>query len=312
LHVPLKLAAGSAAAALVASLLIAAPAAAAPPPAYTCTGTLASTGVILAGTYASLAMPAGSACEIDGPGSVTVKSPVSLGSGAALFVNGGALQVRGGMTVGSNALFAADVFGHSENAPVEIDGPVTVLSAGAFGLGQETPYGPPFATIRGSVSGLDAAAVIIQNVRITGSVTISGGGADNAVIVALLGPGNSYNDFEDDQIKGSLSETGYGGVWAGVIRSQIGGSFTFAGNVEANPVDEYDIGSDLIFGSAYCADNNPVPNTGVSSGAPSMVVGPTSGNQAATCTGVPQLPGAGTGPTPAVQHSWGRAHLPHL
>ncbi len=309
MHVPLKFAAGSAAAAIVASLFIAAPAAAAPPPAYTCTGTLASTGVILAGTYASLTMPTGSACEIDGPGTVTVRSAVYLGADAAIAVYGGALEVRGGMTVGPGAFFGADIFGPTENAPVEIDGPVTVLSAGAFLLGEEIPYGPPFATIRGSVSGIDAAAVIIQNVRITGSVSISGGGADNPVILLIAGPGNSYNDFEDDQIKGSLSETGYGGVWAGVIRSQIGGSFTFAGNVEAVPVDEYDIGSDLIFGSAYCADNNPVPNIGVSSGAPSIVTGPTTGSQAATCTGVL---GGGTGPTPAVQHSWGRAHLPHI
>jgi hypothetical protein len=308
MRVPLRFAAASASAAMVMSLLIAAPTAAAPPPGFTCTGTLASTGVIPAGTYASLTMPPGSACEIDGPGPVTVRSPVSLGSGAALFVNGGSLTVRGGMTVGPDALFAADVFGPSENVPVEIDGPVTVGSNGAFGLGQETPYGPLFATIRGSVTGIDAAAVIIQNVRITGSVTILGGGGDNPVIVALLGPGNSYNDFEDDQIGGPLSETGYGGVWAGVIRSQIGSSFTFADNVEAAPVNEYDIGSDIIFGPAYCADNNPVPNSGVSSGAPSIVYGPTSGNQASTCTGVP---GGGTGPTPAVQHSLGRAHLPH-
>jgi hypothetical protein len=309
MRVPLGFAAASASAAMVMSLLVAAPTAAAPPPAYTCTGTLASTGVIPAGTYASLTMPPGSACEIDGPGTVTVRSAVNLGADAAIAVYGGALEVRGGMTIGPGAFFGADIFGPTENVPVEIDGPVTVLSAGAFLLGEETPFGPPFATIRGSVSGIDAAAVIIQNVRITGSVSISGGGADNPVILATAGPGNSYNDIEDDQIKGSLSETGYGGVWAGVIRSQIGGSFTFASNTEA-VTDQYDIGSDLIFGSAYCADNNPAPNTGLGSvGAPSLVSGPTSGNQAATCTGVPS---GITGPTPNVQHSWGRAHLPHF
>jgi hypothetical protein len=292
MRVPVKFAATSVAAAVALSLFMAAPTAAAPPPGYTCTNTLASPGAIPAGTYAHLTMPSGSACEIDGPGSVTVLRPVSLGSGSALVVNGGSLTVRGGMTVGRKAAFGADFA--AETAPVEIDGPVTVFSGGAFFLGTEVPYGPVFAKIGGPVFGFDASAVVVQNVRIGGPVTVLGGGGDNAIVDALGGPGSNYTDFEDDQIHGSLTEIGYGGIWAGVIRSKIWGSFTFAHNVEA-VTDEYDIGSDVIFGSAYCDDNNPAPNLGVSSGAPSIVHGRTRGDQASTCTGVP---GGGTGPTP--------------
>lgn len=298
MHVPIKL--GGTSVAVVLSLLVAAPVAAAPPSTFTCTGTLSLVpgpptigGAIPPGTYSHLVMPAGSACEVDGPGAVTVRDSVTLGDGAALAVTGGSLIVRGGIRVGHNALFAADIFGPSENAPVLIDGSVHVGRQGAFMLGQETPYGPVFATIDGQVTGENAAAVIIQNVRINGDVRIRGGGADNPVIVAFSGPGNSYNDFEDDQIHGSISQTGYQGVWTGIIRSKIWGSLTFARNVEA-VTDQYDIGSNHIFGSAFCADNNPAPNTGAGSvGAPSIVLGRTRGDQASTCTGVP---GGVTGP----------------
>ena len=72
----------------------------------------------------------------------------------------------------------------------------------------------------------------------------------------------------------------------------MSGSLTFAFNSETT-IDEYDIGSDIIAGSAYCSGNNPAPNMGPSSGAPSIVDGVTFGDQAATCTGIPT---GGSGP----------------
>jgi len=77
-----------------------------------------------------------------------------------------------------------------------------------------------------------------------------------------------------------------------VIRTIMSGDLIFAHNSETT-VDEYDIGSDIISGSAYCDGNNPAPNMGSSAGAPSIVNGATFGDQAATCTGVP---GGFTGP----------------
>ncbi len=265
------------------------------PPTYTCTGTLSAPGSVPAGTYQSLIMPAGSICEIPTPGPVTVLSRVVLqkGSGLATGVQdaGSPLKIVGGLRLETDAAFVAGLA--KEVSAVNILGRVMVGAGALFYLGTEKPYKPPFASIQGPVIAQDASAVVIQNTTIGGPVSVSGGGAVNAIIEALSGdaPDTNYTDFEDDQIKGGITEVGYGGVWGGVIRT-IMGSLTFAYNSQKT-IDEYDIGSDIINGSAYCEGNNPAPNMGSSSGSPSIVHGSTFGDQAATCTGVPT---GGTGP----------------
>jgi hypothetical protein len=176
----------------------------------------------------------------------------------------------------------------NEKHPINIVGQVTVMSGALFYLGTEKPGKPPFASIEGSVVAQDPSAVVIQNTTIGGPVSVLGGGAVNAVVETLShdAPETNYTDFEDDVINGGITEVGYGGVWAGVIRSIMSGSLTFAFNSETT-IDEYDIGSDIISGSAYCTGNNPAPNMGPSSGSPSIVDGNTFGDQAATCTGTP-------------------------
>jgi hypothetical protein len=267
-----------------------------PPPTYTCSGTLTGPGTIPSGTYSGLVMPTGSLCEIAGPGAVSVLSPVTLTKASGLVVAGGGLTVQGSLTVGPKSAFAADL--RAENAPVNIIGSVTVRDDGAFYLGTEVPGGPVFASIEGSVTGNSPSAVVIQNTRIFSWASVSGGGHENSIVGALSHhPGGAnYTDFEDDRIGGPVTEVGYGGIWGGVIRSVIHGNLAFAYNSEVR-TDEYDIGSDVIFGSAYCAGNNPPPNMGHSSGSPSIVHGQTFGDQASTCTGVP---GGGTGPPPSV------------
>jgi hypothetical protein len=268
----------------------------APPPVYTCTGTLSAPGSLPAGTYQSLIMPAGSICEIPTPGPVTVLSPVVLHKGSGLVTGvadgGSPLKIVGGLLLKPDAAFVAGL--KNESSAVNILGRVTVESGALFYLGTERPYKAPFASIRGQVNAQDPSAVVIQNTTIGGAVSVSGGGAVNAIVEALShnAPQTNYTDFEDDQIKGSVSEVGYGGVWGGVIRTIMGGSLVFAYNSETT-IDEYDIGSDIIKGSAYCEGNDPAPNMGSSSGSPSIVHGPTFGSQAATCTGVPT---GGTGP----------------
>jgi hypothetical protein len=273
-------------------------AAAAPsaPPTFTCSGTLAAPAMVPSGTYKSLVMPAGSICEIPGPKPVTVLSGVTLQKGSGLATGGGSpgadLKIVGGLTLRPDALFVAAL--KVEKHPVNILGSVKVMSGALFYLGNERPGKPPFASIQGSVVAEDPSAVVIQNTTIGGPVLVAGGGAVNAIFEALShnAPETNYTDFEDDQINGGITEVDYGGVWGGVIRSILKGPLTFANNSEAT-VDEYDIGSDIISGSAYCDGNNPAPNMGSSSGSPSIVRGRTSGDQAATCTGIP---GGGTGP----------------
>jgi hypothetical protein len=226
-----------------------------------------------------------------------VLSSVSLGRSSAL-VTGIAkglsadIKIVGRLTLGPDSAFAAAQ--KNEKNPVNILGRVTVKTGAAFYLGDETPGAPPFASIEGPVNAQDPSAVVIQNTIISGNASVSGGGAENKIVEAFThnAPENNYTDFEDDQIKGGVTEVGYGGVWAGVIRTITKGNLVFAFNHETK-IDEYDIGSNIIRGSAYCDGNDPAPNMGESPGAPSIVHGPTFGNQAKTCTGVP---GGGTGP----------------
>jgi hypothetical protein len=267
-----------------------------PPTPFTCSGTLLAPEVVPSATYTSLTMPAGSICEMPGPKPVTVLSGITLGNGSGLVTgvtaNASTLKIVGDLTLQPDSLFVADI--KNERHAVNILGQVTVGSGALFYLGTERPGKPPFASIQGSVTAQDPSAVVIQNTTIGGPVSVLGGGATNAIVEALShnAPQTNYTDFEDDQINGGITEIDYGGVWAGVIRSILSGSLAFAHNNEAT-VDEYDIGSDIISGSAYCSGNNPAPNMGQSSGAPSIVDGATFGDQAATCTGVP---GGFTGP----------------
>lgn len=273
----------------------------APPPTFTCKGTAASPGNVPAGTYSGLVMPAGSVCRIAGPGKVNDQSPLSLSTGSGLEVTGGGLTVQGPITVGRGAVFAAD-FMNTEDAPVTVIGGVTVQRTGVLYLGTEIPHGPIFATIQGRVQGQQPSALVIQNTYIAGSASVYGGGEVNALLETLThnAPDTNYIDFEDDQVKGDVSDVGYGGVWGGVLRTTMRGNFAFAFNREKT-VDEYDIGSDVINGSAYCQGNNPPPNMGHSAGSPSIVHGATFGPQAKTCTGIS---GGTSGPpgAPPVPH----------
>jgi len=258
------------------------------PSGFTCSGTLAAPKVIPPGVYGSVSMPSGSLCAVNG--SVTILAPLKLSSGAGLGVFlGGSLTIQGPLTVGPGAAFGN--LGNS--APINVNGPVKVDSNGAFIVGVESPYAPIVSAIRGPVTAQDASTVQIHNTQIGGPVKIDGGGGDNAIIDRFFGPGSNFNDLEDNQILGPVSETGYDGIWAGIIRDKIYGPLTFSDNAEpplppgSEFVNEYDIGSNLIFGPATCDDNNPAPNMGPSSGSPSIVHGPVRGDQAATCTGTP-------------------------
>jgi hypothetical protein len=270
---------------------------ASPAPSFTCKGSLASPGTVPSGTYSSLVMPRGSICLIPGPAPVTVLSAVTLqrGSGLATGIAKGLsadVKIVGSLTLAPDAAFVAAL--NNENNPVNILGRVTVKSGALFYLGTEVPHAPPFASIQGAVVAQDPSAVVIQNATIGGPVSVTGGGAVNKIVEALShgAPLTNYTDFEDDQIRGGITEVGYGGVFGGVIRTIMKGSLVFAFNRQVK-IDEYDIGSNIISGSAYCQGNRPAPNKGHSPGAPSIVHGRTFGNQAKTCTGVP---GGGTGP----------------
>lgn len=252
------------------------PAVAAGPSGFTCAGSLASPGFIAAGTYSSLVMPAGTVCGV--VGAVVVTHPIAIQDGAGLAVLAGSLTVQGPVAVATQGVLAS----FDNSTPVHISGPVSVGLNGAFMVGTETPFGPRVNSIGGPVTGTGESTVQIHNATIGGPVRLAGGGGDNLIVDAFGGFG-AFNDLEDNAISGPVSITGYRGIWTGVIRDVIHGPFTFSNNVQAVP-DEWDIGTDTIYGPATCNDNFPVPNTGASAGGPSVVFGPIRGDQASTCT----------------------------
>jgi hypothetical protein len=265
---------------------------AAPPTVFTCSGTATSPGVVPAGSYLALRFPPSTFCQINGPDEVSVHSPLQLGPDAGLALFGGSLSVSGSLTLAHDAAFAA----FTNSTPVDIQGPVTVLKNAFFLLGTETPGGPIFARIHGPVTGLGESSVQVHNTRVSGPVTLLEGGGVNAhAQMSSGGFPTNFNDLEDNQIHGPVTMSGYHGVWGGIIRNVIRGPMIFTHNKQA-VIDEWDIGSNLINGFALCSDNVPPPNMGQSRGAPSIVRGPTLGDQAATCTGVPD---GITGPPPA-------------
>jgi hypothetical protein len=193
-------------------------------------------------------MPAGSLCEV--VGDVTVNRPVSIGTGAGLAVVAGSLTIRGPVSISAQGVLAS----FDNSTPVHIGGPVWVGQDAAFIVGTETPRGPRVNSISGPVTGNGESTVQIHNAVVSGPVRLTGGGGQNAIVDAMSGgfPGN-FSDLEDNDIRGPVSVTGHHGVWSGVIRDIIRGPFTFSNNVESPP-DEYDLGSNTIYGPPTCND----------------------------------------------------------
>ena len=259
------------------------PAAASLPSSITCTGS--PYGVIPAGTYTSLNMPPGAFCLTEG--AVVITHGVTLGTGSGLAADTGSLTIQGSLTVGADAAFSD--FNPAAPASITVLGPVTVQTNGWFGTS-----GP---TIAGSVRATNASALQIFDTKIWGPVTINGGGGDNPVLDAIdqcystastpcAGPPYTYNQnfLVSDQIFGWVSVTNYDGWWTGIFANTMGPLVFSDNNTPAGTA----IGFNTIYGLAACSSNLPgAPNTGSDVSGPSVVHGPTLGNQRATCTGVP-------------------------
>lgn len=162
-------------------------------------------------------MRAGTACGV--AAAVTVLSPVTIGNGGVLAVLGGSLTVEGGVTVGSGAAFGD----FNSAALITISDPLSIGDNAAVDIGLEQPGQPIISNVFGPVTAVNPSAVQIHNTLIAGPVSLTGGGAENPLLVAQLGHGFNFNDLEDNQILGPVSETGYAGIWSGIIRNSIFG-----------------------------------------------------------------------------------------
>jgi hypothetical protein len=244
-------------------------------PAYNCTG-----GNIPPGTYESVTI---SGVCFTPLGNVKVEKNLTVKPGALLDngtpgdpagspVVAANLSVGGNITVGRGAVL---ILGCSPNS--------------ACGGGQSTPPGISSATIGGSVTAVNALAVIIHSSAIGGNFTEIGGGGGTMGGVATgacfgatppapwsedMGSavaGNPvYSDVEDVSIGGNYTMVGVSSCWLGSLRNQIGGDATFIGNQMGDP-DAMEIGNNLIGEDLTCFKNAPAPQFG--DGASSDLVG---------------------------------------
>jgi len=114
--------------------------------------------------------------------------------------------------------------------------------------------------------------LLIVHSTIFGSVSSIGGSAGVNCDPDPRAGGPDYSTFEDNQIMGSATVSGYTGCWFGFIRNFVGGSVTLTDNTLADP-DAMEVVTNTILGNLACDGNSPAPQIGDSGGEPNNVRG---------------------------------------
>jgi hypothetical protein len=226
------------------------------PATYTCRG-----GVIAPGTY----------------GSVTVAG--------TCYVPSGAVTIHGNLTLAPGSLLdavspASGGPGSSLPGDVYVSGNVTVGQGAALGLG----CGPSICedstndSVGGSLTAVNALAVIVHGVTIGGNATVTGGGGgvtcDSPPLFDTdpnLAGSPAYGDFENNTIRGNLSVLDLQSCWLGALRNQVGGNANFSNNTLADP-DADELLNNDVTQNLVCLNDSPAVQFG-DSGAPPNVVG---------------------------------------
>jgi hypothetical protein len=200
---------------------------------FTCTG-----GTIPAGTYRDLTIAG--FCSLDG-GNVTVKQNLVLRSGAGLngLFAGSSLTVSHNVIVGSHAIL---FLGCDPNELACLNDSTATLSD----------------TITGSLTSWGAAAVVVHDSTIGGSVAVNGGGAGFSCAPLFPNGPPDFTTFSHDTIGGNVTVKHLRTCWDGINHNVVNGSLVWNDNQgspltgDANLVDDNSIGVDL-----NCFSNNP-------------------------------------------------------
>lgn len=219
----------------------------------------------------------------------------------------GTVVVGGGLWIAPGALLDAVTPGDPASAPILpgnliVWGDVTVgkgavLAAGCSPLGGCT--GVARDHIYGSIRAWGAEAVLLQEVAVSGSVSIigGGGGAEGgagsggcfAPSYAIPAPWSEdaslsnpttgspqYTDLEDSTIGGSLTIVGMQTCYLASFRDLVFGSVHYSGNTTSDP-DGNEFASNHVWGNLSCHANAPAIHYGDSAGVPDVVQGWASG-----------------------------------
>lgn len=153
-------------------------------------------------------------------------------------------------------------------------GNVLVGERGVLGLGCSPAADCSFTThdrIYKSLIATNAASVIVHSATI-GNVSVQGGEGLPGCELNPMIQSPDYLTFEDTNISGNASITGYASCWLGFIRNSVGGSVSLTGNTLDDP-DAMEVVSNFIVGNLACFGNVPAPQVGDSFGGPNTVRG---------------------------------------
>jgi hypothetical protein len=237
----------------------------------TCTGTVASPGV-LAGVYRGDVVVTG-VCAVDG-GAAVIKGDLILARGSAL-----------------NATFALNDVAGTGRSSLTVFGNVRVGSGAVLGMGCEPNFFPcsddPNAStggtltgqnhVFGDVVGWQALTVIVHASTINGNLSYFGGGGGlscavptSGILAALQSP--PYFDSEDNAIGGSLTITGLQTCWMGALRNHVRGNLVNAHNTMADP-DADEVLANVVRHNIACFGNSPAVQYGDSGSSPNQIRG---------------------------------------
>lgn len=247
------------------------------------------------------------------PGQLAGTYPNGVVISGSCWVNGGAAQVDGNVSIepGStlNATFALNDQNHGiGNSALYVTGDIDVYGTGTLLLGCEPNSSPctddpsqstggtltTLDIVSGSVVASDSLGIVIHHSLIGGNVTqVGGGGGVSCVpsgVFASTLQSPVFSDLEDNWIVGDVTIAGLATCWNGALRNYVGGNFTNSGNVFADP-DANEVLSNVIGGNLACSGNSPVVEYGDSHASPNMVDGTATG-ECSFSTFQPDPPGA--------------------
>jgi hypothetical protein len=245
----------------------------------------------LSGTYQSLRITG--LCYVVNGSSVTVDGDLTVAPGAML----------DGISPGGTALLGSALPGN-----LAVTGSIKVLKGAALllgwctepnqGVGYEncdaSKTGSADDTVGGSILAAKALAVIVHNVRVSGSINVSGGGGGVQCVTPALFSADTdpaingsqsvgydfspvnYSDLESNTVGHSIRVVGLGACWFGALRDAVAKNFTFSNNTMSSSDGDEVVGND-IEGNMKCLGNSPAVQYGDSGSGPNLVDGKATG-----------------------------------
>ena len=248
-------------------------------------------------------------------GDLTGTYPSSLTiTGVCYVVNGSSVTVDGNLTIAPGAMLDAispggsALLGSALPGNLTVTGSIKVKSAAALllgwctepnqGYGYENCDTSKLASaddhVGGNIKAVDALAVIVHNVQVSGEITISRGGGgitcttpglfledtDPAVngsqSVGYDFSAVNYSDLESNTVGKGVRVSGLQSCWFGGLRNVVTDNFVFSHNT-MDDTDANEVVGNEIDHNMSCVANSPAVQFGDSGSPPNFVDGIASG-----------------------------------